>query len=67
MIPLSYYLSYILAAVAQDYRFMYPSTLAMQVIGISLLLAKTLKYLLDTIKNRQPDNNFSASRSGTHP
>lgn len=37
IIPLSYYLSYVLVSVATDYRFMYPSTLVMQIIMLSKL------------------------------
>lgn len=39
LMPLSYYLSYILAATTPDYRFMYPSTLMMQVIFVSLVIS----------------------------
>lgn len=44
LVPLSYYFSYVLAAVDSDYRYMYPSTLIMQAFVISLLLAKLLQY-----------------------
>lgn len=39
LMPLSYYLSYILAATTPDYRFMYPSTVMMQVIFVSLMIS----------------------------
>jgi uncharacterized membrane protein len=45
LIPLSYYFSYLVAATTPDYRFMYPSTLLMQVLTISLLLSASLKFL----------------------
>jgi hypothetical protein len=40
LIPLSYYLSYILASTTPDYRFMYPSTLIMQVLFFSFITSK---------------------------
>jgi hypothetical protein len=43
LIPLSYYFSYVLAAVAQDYRFMYPSTLIMQALVVSIIAAAVSK------------------------
>lgn len=43
-IPLSYYSSYVIAAVSPDYRYMYPSTLIMQVLIVSLLLSRILKF-----------------------
>jgi hypothetical protein len=41
-VPLSYYLSYLLGTPAPDYRYMYPSTLVMQAIVVSLVLTKIL-------------------------
>lgn len=38
-IPLTYYLSYLIALTASDFRFMYPSTLIMQVITIGFVAA----------------------------
>ena len=43
LIPLSYYLSYILAAVAQDYRFMFPATLLMQSIFFCVMINSLVK------------------------
>lgn len=43
LIPLSYYFSYVLASVAQDYRFMYPSTLLMQILTVSIITSKIIK------------------------
>lgn len=40
LIPLSYYFAYLLAATTADYRFMYPATLMMQTLTISLILSK---------------------------
>ena len=38
LMPLAFYLSYLLAAPEPDYRFMYPSTLALQAVTLSWLL-----------------------------
>lgn len=38
LIPLGYYLSYLLASPARDFRFMYPSTLAIQCVTLSWLI-----------------------------
>lgn len=48
LIPFSYYFSYVLAATTSDYRFMYPSTLIMQVLVASLLSSKIYKFFLKT-------------------
>lgn len=40
LIPLGYYLSYLLAATGNDFRFMYPATLFVQIISLSLLFSK---------------------------
>ena len=45
LIPLSYYFSYFLATTTSDYRFMYPSTLIMQVLVISLIISTILTKL----------------------
>ena len=39
LIPLGYYLSYLLACTGDDFRFMYPATLLVQVIALSLLFS----------------------------
>lgn len=39
LIPLSYYFSYLLAATTPDYRFMYPSTLLMQTLTVSIIIS----------------------------
>jgi hypothetical protein len=39
LIPASYYLSYLIALTASDFRFMFPSTLVMQVIMITFLFS----------------------------
>lgn len=44
LIPFSYYFSYLLAATTPDYRFMYPATLIMQCLIVSILLIKCLDY-----------------------
>lgn len=38
LVPLAYYLSYLLAATVQDYRFLYPSTLFVQCFTVAALL-----------------------------
>jgi len=38
LIPLSYYFSYLLAVTGYDFRFMYPSTLMVQIIFINMLI-----------------------------
>ena len=38
LIPLGYYLSYLFAAPVHDFRFMYPSTLAVQCVTLSWML-----------------------------
>jgi hypothetical protein len=38
LVPLAYYLSYLLAAPVPDYRFMYPATLAVQCVTLSWAL-----------------------------
>jgi hypothetical protein len=43
-IPLSYYASYLIATTAYDFRFMYPSTLTIQIITFSFLTGKISKY-----------------------
>lgn len=43
LIPFAYYLSYLLAATTTDYRFMYPSTLIMQVLTFALLISGLFK------------------------
>lgn len=40
LMPLAYYFSYLLAITGDDFRFMYPSTLLVQVISLSLLFSK---------------------------
>lgn len=40
LLPLFYYLSYILAATTPDYRFMYPSTLLMQVFTLAFIISR---------------------------
>ncbi|MGI8470109.1 MAG: hypothetical protein ACR2N3_16840 [Pyrinomonadaceae bacterium] len=57
LIPFSYYLSYFLVTVATDYRFMYPSTLIIQILVISLLQSKILSFL----KNRRLSEIFAAN------
>lgn len=51
LIPLSYYSSYVLAAVAQDYRFMYPSTLITQAFIFSILAVKIIKIFKKKLVN----------------
>jgi CHASE2 domain-containing sensor protein len=38
-IPASYYISYLIAITASDFRFMYPSTLVMQVITLTCMFS----------------------------
>jgi hypothetical protein len=45
LLPLGYYLSYMLAATASDYRMMFPATVLMQVLGLSLGLVRLDNYL----------------------
>lgn len=40
LLPLAYYFSYLLAITGDDFRFMYPSTLLVQVIALSLLFSR---------------------------
>jgi hypothetical protein len=42
-IPASYYFSYLIALTASDFRFMYPSTLVMQVITLSCLFSLAMQ------------------------
>lgn len=39
-IPMMYYLSYVLSALAQDFRFMYPVTVQIQLVTLTALLAR---------------------------
>lgn len=41
LMPLAYYFSYLLAITGDDFRFMYPATLLVQVVLLSLLFSKT--------------------------
>lgn len=45
LIPLSYYFSYFLATTTSDYRFMYPSTLIMQTLTVSIIISWILTRL----------------------
>jgi hypothetical protein len=47
LLPLIYYLSYFLAITHSDYRFLYPSTLLMQIILLSLVFAYAIPWLVD--------------------
>ena len=42
-LPLGYYLSYFLASLGADFRYMYPATLAMQAAALALLVAGALR------------------------
>lgn len=44
-IPLSYYASYLFAATARDFRFMYPATLTLQVMALSIAISVILNRL----------------------
>lgn len=41
LMPLAYYFSYLLAITGDDFRFMYPATLLVQVVALSLLFSRT--------------------------
>jgi len=43
MIPLMYYASYLISAPAKDFRYMYPSTLTLQTIGIAWIASRLMK------------------------
>ena len=43
LVPLAYYFSYLLATATSDYRYMYPSTLVVQIFSVSLILSNLLK------------------------
>lgn len=47
LLPLIYYLSYFWAITYSDYRFLYPSTLLMQIILLSLVFAYAIPWLVD--------------------
>jgi hypothetical protein len=40
LLPLAYYFSYLLAITSDDFRFMYPATLLVQVVALSLLFSR---------------------------
>ena len=40
LVPLGYYFSYMLACTGDDFRFMYPATLLVQIVSLSLLFSK---------------------------
>jgi hypothetical protein len=44
LIPLSYYASYLLALTASDFRFMYPATLIVQVLALSLAASCLVRF-----------------------
>lgn len=50
-IPASYYLSYLIALTASDFRFMYPSTLLMQVFMLTILLSEALERIINKISH----------------
>ncbi|HRG37053.1 MAG TPA: hypothetical protein PK289_00840 [Bacteroidia bacterium] len=51
LMPLAYYFSYLLAITGDDFRFMYPATLLVQVITLSLLFSRTKSKSTSMITN----------------
>jgi hypothetical protein len=54
LVPLGYYLSYLLATPAHDFRFMYPSTLMIQCVTLSWIMGWTTRGLAQKPTGRAP-------------
>ena len=63
-IPASYYFSYLIAITASDFRFMYPSTLVMQVITLSCLFSQATQKI--HLRRREPIT-WPGSEASIHP
>jgi hypothetical protein len=67
LLPLSFYLSYLLASPAADYRFMYPATLTMQVVTVAWVVAMVARRTLTPGLSPVPSHPPSPGEGNPRP